>query len=350
MSRPSSLLYVWLFLGALVGGLVLTPMAQHFAVRLGVVDSPTERKAHVEPVSLLGGLAIYGGAFAAAWSLAPGARTELKGFFLGGFVILVFGIQDDIAPMDPWVKFLAQVASAMVLVGFGVQVQLTGVAAVDIALSLLWVVAVVNAVNYQDNMNGLAAGLAAVCSLGVFSLAVTSEQYLVAVLSIGVAGGCLGFLRSNYPKARIFMGDAGSMFLGFVLAFLGIRLRFLDQPRSSSFMIPALLLGVPLFDAVLVTLSRLRRGIPVSQAGTDHTSHRLVRLGLPRWAAVAGLWAAQAMLCLGALAIARLGKAADVTVLGVIVVTGIAALLLLERNAVTAPLPRGQRRLGSRAA
>jgi UDP-GlcNAc:undecaprenyl-phosphate GlcNAc-1-phosphate transferase len=181
-------------------------------------------------------------------------------------------------------------------------------------------------------MDGLAAGLSAVSAAGLFVLAFGEEQYLVGVLAAGLAGGCLGFLQSNYPRARIFMGDSGAMFLGFVLAFLGIRLRFLDQPKSTTFLIPGLLLFVPLFDAALVTISRWRRGVPVSQAGTDHTSHRLVRLGLKPWAAVAFLWAVQAVFCVAALGVARNGVAVDAVVVAAGVVTAAAALVYLERT------------------
>ena len=344
MARPSSWLYVWVLLAATVGGLLFTPLARRFATRLGVVDEPAGHKTHLEAVSLLGGLGIYAGAFAAAWTLAGGARNELKGFFLAGLVILVFGVQDDITPMDPWVKLAAQVSVGLVLVGFGVQVRLTDVGWLDVALSVAWVVAVVNAFNFQDNMNGLAAGLAAVASGGLFVLAVTEQQYLVAVLSAGVAGGALGFLPSNYPRARVFMGDAGSMFLGFVLAFLGIRLRFLDRAQSTTFLIPVLLLGVPLFDAALVIVSRLRRGISVAQGGADHTSHRLVHLGLHARDAVAALWGVQLLLCLGAIAIARLGRAADWTVIGLAAALALAALFWLEREPATTHLPRGLNR------
>jgi UDP-GlcNAc:undecaprenyl-phosphate GlcNAc-1-phosphate transferase len=350
MSRPSSWVYVWIFAAAVAGGLVLTPLARRFAARLGVVDSPSARKAHLEPVSLLGGLAIYGGAFVGAWSLVAGARSELKGFFLAGFVLVVFGVQDDIHPLDPWVKLLGEISAALVLVGFGVQVHLTQGDVLDVVLTVVWVVGVVNAMNYQDNINGLCAGLAAVCSLGFFVLAAVTNQYLVAVLAIGLAGGTVGFLPSNYPRARIFMGDAGALFLGLVLAFLGIRLRLLDVPQSSAFFIPGLVLAVPLFDALLVTVSRIRRGVPISVGGTDHTSHRLVRAGLPQWAAVAVLWAVQGVFCLGALGIARLGGTIDVFVIGGAVVVALTAGVLLERQSMTAPLPRGEGRTRRKAA
>jgi UDP-GlcNAc:undecaprenyl-phosphate GlcNAc-1-phosphate transferase len=331
VDRPANALYLAVFVAALVAALVVTPAIGAFARRLGVADQPGGRKAHVEPVSLLGGLAIYAGAFVGAWALVPTARPELKGFFLAGFVVLVFGLQDDLRPMDPWTKLLAQLASALVLVGFGVQVSLTHIPVVDVAITVLWVVGVINAINYADNMNGLAAGIAAIAAAGLFGLAFAEDQYLVAVLGAGLAGGCLGFLRSNYPKARIFMGDSGAMFLGFVLAFLSIRLRFLDQPKSTTFVIPALVLFVPLFDATLVTISRYRRGVPVTQGGTDHTSHRLVRLGMKPWAAVALLWALQALFCLAAIGVARGGDTVDVLVVVGGVVAGLGALVFLER-------------------
>jgi UDP-GlcNAc:undecaprenyl-phosphate/decaprenyl-phosphate GlcNAc-1-phosphate transferase len=341
MSRPSNWLYLWIFVAAFAGAFVLTPLAAHFARRFGVVDSPNARKAHIEPVSLLGGMAIYGGTFGAAWTLVAGGRPELKAFFLGGLVILVFGIQDDISGMDPWVKTLGQATAALVLVGFGVQVRLTGVTLLDVVLSVVWVVAVVNAFNYQDNMNGLATGLAALSSLAFFTIAVVTNQYLVAVLSVGLAGGAIGFLPSNFPEARIFMGDAGSLFLGYVLAFLGIRLRFLDRPKSSTFIVPAIVLALPLFDAGLVTLSRARRRLPVTRGGTDHTSHRLTRLGRSPRGAVVTLWFVQACLGGAAFAVARLGRSAEVVVVVACVALGALALVVLERPSVTRSLPMG---------
>jgi UDP-GlcNAc:undecaprenyl-phosphate GlcNAc-1-phosphate transferase len=334
MNRPSTLLYAAVFIAALAAALIATRAVGMFARRFGVADEPGGRKAHVEPVSLLGGLSIYAGAFVGAWALVPTARPELKGFFLAGFVVLVFGLEDDLRPMDPWMKLMAQVASALVLVGFGVQVSLTHVPLVDVVITVAWVVGVINAINYADNMDGLAAGLSAVSAVGLFVLAFAEKQYLVGVLSAGLAGGCLGFLRSNYPKARIFMGDSGAMFLGFVLAFLGIRLRFLDQPKSTTFLIPGILLFVPLFDTALVTISRWRRGVPITQGGTDHTSHRLVRLGLKPWAAVAVLWGAQAAFCVAAVGVARYGLAVDAGVVAAGVVVAATGLIYLERTYV----------------
>jgi len=339
MDRPSAVLYVLIFSAALVASLALTPVASHFARRFGLQDQPGRGRAHLEPVSLMGGLAIFGAAALAAWILAPTARVELKGFLLAGFVVLVFGLQDDVTPMDPWIKFMAQVASALVLVGFGTQVELTRIPVVDVVITVAWVVAVINAFNYSDNMNGLAAGLAAVSGTGFFVLALIGDQYLVAALAIALVGGSLGFLPSNFPKAKIFMGDAGSMFLGLMLAFLGIRLRFLDQPQSTTFVLPVLVLAVPLLDAALVTVSRLRRGLRVTQGGSDHSSHRLVGLGMRPPAAVGLLWATQLLGCLAALAVLQLGTALDVVVIASVCGAALGSLLYLERVTITRTLP-----------
>jgi UDP-GlcNAc:undecaprenyl-phosphate GlcNAc-1-phosphate transferase len=331
MERPPGLLYLTVFGIALVGGLTLTPLARRLALRLGVVDHGLREAVRPEPVALLGGLGIYGAAFAAAWMAVPGTRRELEGLFVAGLVILGFGLADDVFAMRPLAKLAAQVASALVLVTSGVQVQLVDVQVVDVVLTVGWIVAAINAVNLQDNMDGLAAGLATVSSIGVFALGYGEGQWVVAAAALGLAGASLGFLRSNWPRARIFMGDAGSMFVGLVLGFLALRLRFFDWPRSTTFFLPVLVLAVPLFDTALVTASRVRRGVPVTRGGLDHSSHRLVALGLTRPAAAAVLWSAQAACCLAAVVVANVGTAAVGPVLAAFVVGAGGAAFTLER-------------------
>lgn len=348
MDRPPGLLYVGVFAVALASGLLLTPWARRFAVRLGVLDIP-RGSAQVEPVALLGGLTLYGAAFVSGWLAVPGARRELAGLFLAGLVVVVVGLRDDVAAMDPWPKLLAQATAALVLVSSGVQVRIVDHPVVDAALTVLWIVAVINAVNLQDNMNGLAAGLAAVSCLGLFALAYGDGQWAVAVAAVGVAGGVLGFLPSNWPRARIFMGDAGSMFLGLVLAFLTLRLHFFRWPRTSTFLIPVLALAVPLFDTALVTVCRLRRGSPVTRGGQDHSSHRLVCLGLTARVAVAVLWGAQAACCLAAVAVAQLGRPVDLVTAAVgVVAAGLGAVGLGRAIPTTGPSTRNDDRPAER--
>jgi len=159
-------------------------------------------------------------------------------------------------------------------------------------VTLIWVVGITNAQNLLDNMDGLSGGVAAVASAFFLLLASMSGQYLVAALSAALLGACLGFLRYNYNPASIFMGDSGSLFLGFVLAALGIKLRF-DNLPTVTWMIPILVMGVPIFDTALVTISRLRRRLnPLTTPGRDHTSHRLVARGMSQREAVLSLYLA----------------------------------------------------------
>jgi UDP-GlcNAc:undecaprenyl-phosphate GlcNAc-1-phosphate transferase len=168
-----------------------------------------------------------------------------------------------------------------VLVASGVRVQLFGDAVVDGLVTALWVLAVTNAMNFMDNMDGVTGGVSAIAAAGFLLLAIANEQQLVAPMAAAVLGACVGFLAYNFNPAVIFMGDCGSLFLGFVLAALGIKLRFPGRPTDITWMIPVLVLAVPLFDLTLVLVSRVRRRVnPFTTGGKDHLSHRMVGAGL----------------------------------------------------------------------
>lgn len=262
-----------------IGG---TPVARRLAWRIGVTDQPSERKVHEQPMPLLGGVAIYAAVVLAL--VLFGNRLEiaqLAGILIGATLVSFLGLWDDRRPMRPAFRLLAQVGAAAVAVASGVQVQLTGVVALDVAISVLWIVAITNAINFMDNMDGLAGGVSAIAAGYFLLLALANDQQLVAPLSAAVLGACLGFLYYNFNPASIFMGDGGSLFLGFVLACIGIKLRFPDEPYYVTWLVPVLVLAVPLFDLALVMVSRIRRGVnPFTTAGKDHLSHRLTRLGL----------------------------------------------------------------------
>lgn len=308
MKEPSPLIYLAAFGAALAGALAITPLMRRFASRVQLADGPSERKAQPEPIALLGGVAIYAAAAAAVLAAFPSEvkSTQMKGIFLAGLVILVSGLQDDISGMDPWLKLISQATAGLVLVGFGMRANLTSIGLVNIAVTVLWVVAVVNAVNLADNMDGLATGLALAACASYFVIAVIWDQYLVATLAAVLAGGCLGFLVYNFPPAKIYMGDAGSHFLGFLLAVMGLTLRFPSRPHWVSVLVPLFVLAVFFFDATMVTVSRLRRGVPVSLGGTDHTSHRLVVAGLTRRQVVLAMMGAGVACGLAALVVVRL--------------------------------------------
>lgn len=267
-----------------VGG---TPVARKLALYFGVLDQPAARKIHASPVPLMGGIAIYG-AFILALLFFGDRRyvNEVVGIFVGASLVSLMGIVDDRRGLGSYIKLAGQVIAAAILIFSGVQIQLFGTP-LDMALTLLWVVGITNAFNLLDNMDGLSGGIAMIAAVFFTLLAAMSNQYLVGALAAALAGASAGFLIYNWNPAYIFMGDTGSLFLGFLLAAVAIKLRFPSNIVSVTWMIPVLVLAVPIFDTTLVFVSRLRRGQnPLTTPGKDHLSHRLARLTNSRREAV----------------------------------------------------------------
>jgi UDP-GlcNAc:undecaprenyl-phosphate GlcNAc-1-phosphate transferase len=205
---------------------------------------------------------------------------QLVGIVLGGAFVSIVGTWDDRWGVSPLVKLIGQFFAAGILIATGVAVQLFPATWINWLLTALWVVTVTNAFNLLDNMDGLSSGVAAIAAAFFTLLAAFSDQTYVGALAAAVLGATIGFLIYNFNPASIFMGDSGSLFLGFVLAAIGIKLRFPDNVNFVTWMTPVLVLGVPLFDTTLVVISRLRRGLnPLTTPGKDHTSHRLVAAG-----------------------------------------------------------------------
>jgi UDP-GlcNAc:undecaprenyl-phosphate GlcNAc-1-phosphate transferase len=253
------------------------------ASSLGFVDQPDERKTHERPIPLLGGLAIVGGivlaVLLASVALYGRVPRTVAGILFASMVVALAGLLDDHSPLPAWAKLGAQFAAVLILLGFGIGVQLPLPSPINYAITLFWVIGISNAVNFLDNMDGLSAGISAVASAFILLLAIVNEQVLVAALSAALLGACLGFLRYNFPPASIYMGDAGSLFLGFLLAVLAMQLRFPENSNYVTWMVPLFILGLPLFDMTLVVYSRLRRGESPNTPGHDHVSHRLVKQG-----------------------------------------------------------------------
>jgi UDP-GlcNAc:undecaprenyl-phosphate GlcNAc-1-phosphate transferase len=178
----------------------------------------------------------------------------------------------------------------MVLVYFGIQVQLPIPDVLNYTITFIWLAGISNAINFLDNMDGLSAGVSAVSAAFILLFGLLNGQFLVSALAAALLGACLGFLRYNFQPAQIYMGDTGSLFLGFLLAVLGIQLRFPDNSAFVTWMVPVLVLGLAIFDMSLVIISRLRRGISPNTPGNDHTSHRLVDRGLTQREAVMALY------------------------------------------------------------
>lgn len=271
--------YLLMAASALMLAIGSTPVMRLVALRFGVIDQPAARKIHANPVPLLGGAAIYV-AFILVLLLFGDRRYihEVVGIFIGATLVSLMGVVDDRWGLGSYVKLVGQLLAACILVYSGVQVSIWG-NWLDIVVTIGWVVGITNAMNLLDNMDGLSGGIAMIAAVFFTLLASLSDQYLVGALAAALAGACAGFLVYNWNPAHIFMGDTGSLFLGFLLAAVGIKLRFPSNSDTITWMIPVLVLAVPVFDTTLVFISRLRRGKnPLTTPGKDHISHRLAFL------------------------------------------------------------------------
>jgi UDP-GlcNAc:undecaprenyl-phosphate GlcNAc-1-phosphate transferase len=311
-----------------------TYVVRDAARRLDWLDQPSRRKLHTDPIPLLGGIAMYL-AFLVAVPVAR-SRTVLEegGIVLAGAtLLLIVGIIDDRRGLNPLLKLLAQVAAALLLVLGGIGVGFLPAAWMNVAVTIFWVVGICNAMNLLDNMDGLSAGVAAIACAVFTLLAVIQGQIWVAIVAAVLLGAVLGFLYFNWNPATIFMGDAGSLLLGFMLAVLGLKLRFPEADSRRTWLVPIIILAVPILDTTLVTMSRLRRGISISSGGRDHISHRLVRLGLSVRQSVAVIYLAAIVSGIIAIAVVLL-PSLDVA-LGLVatfVAAGSVVLALLEQG------------------
>ncbi len=279
----------------------VTPIVRVAAIRYGAVVRPRKDRWHREATPVLGGIAIFT-AFTAGYCALIPFVFDMIPVLVCGALIFAIGIMDDLHGLTPQVKFTAQVAVAGLLVSMGTVVEIIPWPALAYPLTFIWIVGLTNAFNLLDNMDGLSAGIAAISAVALFVFSVPSGNENVALLSLALAGACAGFLIFNFNPARIFMGDCGSMFLGFTLSALSISGTW--KHASSlvvTLLLPVLILGIPIFDTAFVTLTRKLRGQPVSQGGRDHISHRLVALGFSERTAVLILYSISALFGLGAL-------------------------------------------------
>jgi UDP-GlcNAc:undecaprenyl-phosphate/decaprenyl-phosphate GlcNAc-1-phosphate transferase len=306
------------FLLSLVVTLGTLPWWRRWCERWGLVDQPGKRKIHERPVLLAGGLALLMGlltpvVLGAGWlwlGWAGGEAGELLGhgmtarawplsaILAGGMGMVVLGVWDDWKELGAGVKFAGQLLIALLVAYSGVRITLfIPNVALSYALTVLWIVTLTNALNFMDNMNGLCAGLGLIGAL-VFGLtAAMNGQYLVALLGFAASGALAGFLPYNYPRASVFLGDAGSHLVGYLLAVLAILPQFYTVERGREWLVlsPLLVLAVPLVDLGWVVMIRWRDGRPFYMGDTNHLSHRLVRRGMSKAGAVALIWGLAAL-------------------------------------------------------
>ena len=296
-------LYLATFVGAIGLSLLLVPSVREYARNREIIDAPGGHKSHRTPVPYLGGVAMVA-AFSVAmvigvvlrrsaqfddgqisitfgnlFTQGDGLVRELAVVLGLALVFAAMGLIDDLRGLSPVFRFVVGLGLATVLVAYGVVLESPLPDWLDMVISVVWILGMTNAFNLLDNIDGLAAGTAAIASGAFFVIAILNDQQYSALLAIGLAGAMLGFLRSNFAPATIYMGDAGSLFIGFMMAYLGLKMRT-NVAEIPQLFAPVLVLGVAVLDTTVVVVSRLRRGLSPFTGGQDHLSHRFLRLGL----------------------------------------------------------------------
>jgi UDP-GlcNAc:undecaprenyl-phosphate GlcNAc-1-phosphate transferase len=290
----------------------LTPLMRKIAISKKILDRPTSfHKSHSSPVPYLGGVAIILGVSITTYVATLFTSLPFNNFWLATSLIGpalamgLIGLWDDMKNLHPLPRFIGQTISGIVVAiilifndNFG---SPTGSISVDVFVTVLWIVGICNSINFFDNLDGGAAGTIAVSSIALAYLAISNGQALIGSLAVVVAGACIGFLIWNKSPARIYMGDAGALFLGVLIATLTIRLKPDTESIVASFATPVLLLAVPILDTSVAVISRLQRRVSPFQGGKDHLSHRLIRAGVPRKITALLLWSLSAFFALMAI-------------------------------------------------
>jgi UDP-GlcNAc:undecaprenyl-phosphate GlcNAc-1-phosphate transferase len=316
------------------------PAVRWLGERTGFVAQPEARKIHETPIPQIGGIAMLVAALLSIFIFGERYNIpQVVGILISATWVSMVGAWDDRQSLSPLVKLAGQVIAALLLVIAGVKVSFLDYEWLNWTATILWILVITNAINLLDNMDGLSGGVTAVAAAFFLLMSIQSGQYLVGSLSAALLGVSLGFLVYNFNPASIFMGDSGALFLGLMLAAAGLKLRFPAQTPFVTWMVPVMVLGVPLFDTTLVIISRLRRRLnPLTTPGQDHTSHRLVRLGYTRREAVMGLYLIGGVLGMIAMLIVEAEKVAAYTILVVVALSGLIALWRLEQVPVDKPI------------
>ncbi|MEW6397768.1 MAG: MraY family glycosyltransferase [Bacillota bacterium] len=281
------------FLSALVLCLVLTPLVRKLALHMGAVVKPSGRSVHLRPIPHLGGVAIYV-SFTVAALLAGGAAAPVvRGTLLAGLFICLWGVWDDFSPMPAWRKVVGQLLAAGILVAHGLTIpwlvgpwdRYVDLGWLEIPLTVFWLVAMMNVINLVDGLDGLAAGISCIASFTLFFVARGQGVPEALLMTTALAGCTAGFLRYNFNPARIFMGDAGALFLGLALGSVSVA-GAMKTATVIAVIIPLVALGIPVLDTAFAILRRLRDGRPIYEADRDHLHHRLLGMGLSQRQAV----------------------------------------------------------------
>lgn len=332
---------------AFVVAYILTPQLIRLARRVGAMDSPDARKVHSELMPRIGGLAIYAGFIAGVLVFVP-LSTEIKALLGGASVVMLLGLVDDIWGISPKIKLLGQIAAAAIATAGGIQVEFisnpfNGMAFgkmlplgyLAAPVTIFWIVGVTNALNLIDGLDGLAAGTSAIAAVTIAAVALMEGQLLVSMMAMVLAVSIMGFLKYNFHPARIFMGDSGSMFLGFILANLAV-MGLTKGATVISLFIPIVVLGIPIFDTFFAIVRRYLQGKPIFQADKGHLHHRLLDMGLTHKQTVLAIYGVNMTLGGSAVILSML-----TTDQGLWILLGIVLLSLIGANKLVVPANKG---------
>lgn len=304
--------------------LSITPIVKRIAIRVGAIDIPKdERRVHKKPMPLMGGLALYISIVITSLIFLPIDKTLIS-ILIGGSIICISGIIDDIREISPRMKLIFQIAAAIVLILGDVKIdaitnpftrtnKLIELGILSIPITIFWVVGITNTLNLIDGLDGLAAGVALIASLSFLFVAGKFNYVPVMIISSVIAGACLGFLPYNFNPAKIFMGDTGALFLGFMLASLSIE-GVMKSVATIAVVVPIIILGVPIFDTTFAIFRRLLNGKSIAEADKGHLHHRLLQMGYSQKKTVLILYFISAIFGLCAVLIAKINSKRAVTI------------------------------------
>ena len=304
---------------ALIVSFLMTPVVKTFAYKVGAIDVPKDdRRMHKVPVPRLGGLAIFIGFMVSIFIFVP-ITPEMRSILLGAVVIVVLGVVDDIMALPAMLKFVVQIVAALIPALSGVRILAFSnpnifsdnlywvLGGLSIPVTVLWIVAITNSVNLIDGLDGLANGVSAISATTMLLIALIASELQVATVMAALVGACVGFMPYNLNPAKMFMGDTGATFLGYILATMSIQGLF-KYYAVISFVVPFLILGLPIFDTAFAFIRRIAHGQSPMHADRSHIHHRLIDMGLNQKQAVAVLYVISAILGLSAVVLATSGE------------------------------------------
>lgn len=328
---------------AFVISFVTTPLVKSTAVKIGAVDVPKDnRRMHKKPIPRMGGLAIFLGFFLAAL-LFVHITPQVRSMLLGAVIIVLLGVLDDKYALPAWPKFFVQIAAALIAAFGGNVITIISnpnifsdvpyldLGAMSIPISVIWIVAITNAVNLIDGLDGLAVGVSSISSITMLVIAILMADGEVAILMGCLCGACLGFMPYNMNPAKIFMGDTGSTFLGFILAVVSIQGLF-KLYSLISFVVPFLMLGLPIFDTCFAFIRRIAHGQSPMHADRSHVHHRLIDMGLSQKETVAVLYVISAILGVCAVVLTTSGAIKALILLLALCAAALVASLVFLRH------------------